>query len=116
AQTLTASGAGTPNTSTSITINGAAANRMLVVLPGQTHVQGSPSGLSGSPSNLQAGQTLMATVYGVDSFNNTDLTDSSDKIWAFLPNDNYAVRPASQTLVSGATIFALVPVTAISQV
>ena len=57
-----------------------------------------------------------ATVYGVDSFNNTDLTDSSDKIWAFLPNDNYAVRPASQTLVSGATIFALVPVTAISQV
>src|ERR1019366_4121029 len=111
-----ASGAGIPNTSSNITVKAAAANRMLLVLPGETQVQGSPTGKSGTPSNLQAGQTLLATVYGVDSNNNIDTADSSDKIWTFLPNDAYAVSPASQTLVSGATIFALVPVTAGSQV
>ncbi len=115
-QTFTASGAGTPNTSSNITITAGSANRMLVVLPGQSQVQGSPTGLSGSPNNILAGQTLKATVYGVDSFNNTDTSDNLDKIWASLPNDLYAARPPSQTLVSGTTIFALVPVTALSQV
>jgi len=113
-QTLTASGAGMPNTSSNITVKAGPANRMLVVLPGETQVQG--SGKSGTPNNLLAGQTLLATVYGVDSYYNTDTTDNSDKIWTFLPNDPYAVKPVSQTLTSGATIFALVPVTAGSQV
>jgi hypothetical protein len=113
-QTLTASGAGTANTSSNITIKAGAANRMLVVLPGETQVPG--SGKSGSPNALLAGQTLLATVNGVDSYFNTDTTDNSDKIWTYLPNDSYAVKPSSRTLVSGTTVFALVPVTAGNQV
>src|SRR5439155_16475344 len=58
AQTLTASGSGTPNTSTSMTLHAGSADRMLVILPGETQVQGSPSGKSGTPNNLLAGQTL----------------------------------------------------------
>ena len=119
-QTLTASGAGTPNTSSNLTIKAGIANRMLIVLPGETQAQGSyqsvPAGKSGTPSNLLAGQTLLATVYGVDSYYNTDTSDNTDKIWAFLPSDAYAVKPASQTLTSGVTTFTLIPVTATSQV
>ena len=61
---------------------------------------------------MLAGQTLQATVYGVDSFFNTDTTDNTDKIWVSLSSDTYAAKPASQTLVSGTTVFTLVPVTA----
>ena len=93
---------------------------MMVLFPWETQVQGkyqsAPFGKNTAAGTLLAGQTLLATVYGVDSFYNTDTTDSPDKIWASLSSDTYAVIPASQTLVSGATIFSLVPVTAISQV
>ena len=124
AQTLTASGAGTPNTSSAITINPGQANRLLVVLPGEGRVQGkqtAPAGKNGAtPLPVTAGQTLLATVYGVDSFYNTDTNAPGDlvnaKIWASLPNDSFAVVPSSQSLVAGSTVFALVPLIAETQV
>jgi len=71
----------------------------------ETQVQGKyqsvPVGKTVASGNLLAGQTLVATVYGVDSFYNTDTTDNSDKIWVTLSSDTYAAKPASQTLVSG---------------
>src|SRR5262249_2484743 len=118
--TLTATGSGNANTSSNITVTAAGATRMLVVLPGETQVQGSyiaaPLGKSGTPAPIIAGRTLMATVYGVDAFYNTDFGDNTDAIWTTLTNDSYAAKPSSQTLVNGATVFALVPVTATSQV
>ena len=119
-QTFTASGAGTSNTSSNITVNAGIANQMLVVLPWETQVQGkyqtAPFGKITNAGSILAGQTLQATVYGVDTFFNIDTTDNGDKIWVSLSSDTYAAKPSSQTLVSGTTVFTLVPVTATSQV
>ncbi len=119
-QTMAVSGAGTGNTSSNITINPGTANRLLVMLPGESRVQGkyqtTPLGKSGTPNGILAGNTLVATVYGVDSFYNTDTSDSLDKVWISLSSDTYAVVPSSLTLASGVTTFSLVPVTAGSQV
>src|SRR5581483_4816272 len=82
----------------------------------QGKFQSAPFGKNTTSGSLLAGQTLLATVYGVDSFYNIDTTDSADKIWVTLSSDTYAAVPSSQTLTGGNTVFALVPVTAGTQV
>src|SRR5205823_910821 len=85
-QTFTASGAGAANTSTSITVLPGAADRLLVVLPGESPAAGKyqdvPLGKTGTPPNFLAGLTIEATVYGVDPYYNIATGDSIDTVWA----------------------------------
>ncbi len=117
-QTVTASGAGVPNTSSSIVIQPKSATQLVAVLPGETRTQGknvAPFGKSGTPSQIFAGTTMDVSVYAVDQYYNLDAT-ASQTVYADLPNDVYDITPAPQTLVAGATDFILSPVTAGTQV
>src|SRR5258706_5316201 len=43
------------------------ASQLLVVLPGETYVQGSPTGKTGTPNVQVAGSTFTVTVYQTDA-------------------------------------------------
>jgi small nuclear ribonucleoprotein (snRNP)-like protein len=118
-QTITASGAGVSNTSDNVLINAKSAQQLLAVLPGQTRTQGkynvAPYGKTGSVSSIYAGDNMAVSVYAVDEYFNLD-TNTNISVAANLPSDTYDVTPGPLTLVSGATGFTLVPVTAGSQI
>ncbi len=103
------------NPSSNVPVISQAADRLLILMPGETRVQGKfdvePKGKSGSPSDQLAGSSFTVTVYGVDPYYNTDPT-ASFSVSAEIPTDSYDVTPASQTLESGATDFAFTPVVA----
>jgi hypothetical protein len=86
----------------------AMATQTVVVLPGQTLVEG--SGISGAPIMQRAGAPFTADVYAVGPSFNIDTTASgAASVRTSDPND---VDPPSRELVSGHAAFTIAPVTA----
>jgi hypothetical protein len=109
----TAAGWGAPSSDSRISVTSgphaaAAATQTVVVLPGQTLVEG--SGISGAPIIQTAGAPFTADVYAVDpSFNIDTAASGAASVRTSDPND---VEPASRELVSGHAAFTIAPVTA----
>ncbi|MBI4422454.1 MAG: hypothetical protein HY554_01935, partial [Elusimicrobia bacterium] len=104
------------NPSSPVTVDGAPANRLLALWPGEVRVQGKtapPAGKSASapPADLQAGSTFTLRVYATDAFYNTSRS-ATFPVEAEVVTDGYDVPPAARALVNGATTFVLTAVTA----
>jgi hypothetical protein len=116
---LSATGAGTypnnNNPSSPVVVKPNPADRLLVVLPGETVNQGKfsiePKGKDGVPNPQRAGVSFNVDVYSVDQYYNIVSTDGI-QVWVDIPSDKYYTKQSTKTLVSGTTSFTLTPVVA----
>ena len=95
----------TDNTKTSfttnpITITVGAFEKLVLVLPGETSVEGIPEGKTGTPNSQVAGQPFSVFVKAVDAFGNT-VTTVNDVVSFTATNDIYAQLPPSVALING---------------
>ncbi|HEY6865961.1 MAG TPA: hypothetical protein VI792_01820 [Candidatus Eisenbacteria bacterium] len=100
-------------TSDPFTVHPGPAARVQIVLPGQTALPGSPSGLLGSPASQTAGQPFTAGVYETDNwwnpvagFDNVRLTssDPSATLASGSVNNGYVALTATLRTVGTQTI------------
>jgi autotransporter-associated beta strand protein len=102
-KTVTASdvtnGAITANTSANTTVNAGAFVKLLLIAPGESYAPGTPTGKSGTPSNVTSGGGGSATAYAVDANWNT-VTTATDTVH-LVSTDPNAVLNINVTLVAG---------------
>ncbi len=118
---VSATGQGTqPNSSNpskNVPVIAQSADRIVLLLPGETRKQGKfntePKGKSGVPSEQVAGSTFAVMAYGADEYYNTDPT-ANFSIEVDMITDKYDINPSSLTLESGTTTFVFAPVVASS--
>ena len=107
-----------PSRSSNITINYGSVNGLLVVLPGETRVEGktsAPRGKSGTPNaNFITNVSTTIPAYAVDRYMNTN-TAASNQVFIYTPDDSWDTEPSSRTLTSGVTTFTITPVVAGTQ-
>ena len=100
AQTVTATSTGpVTGTSPSVTVSAGAATQLLVLLPGQTYAPGTAIGHAGTPTDVTAGDTVVAKVRAVDGYYNT--VTAANPTVGLTSSDPTAVLPSSAALVLG---------------
>ena len=103
-------GAGTApaknGTSDPFTVHPATFTRLQIVVPGQTPLPGSLSGLNGTPATQGAGRTFPVTVYGTDSYWNP--VPSGDNV-RVISSDPAANTPLTGALSNGSIQFSVRP-------
>ncbi|WP_343533417.1 T9SS type A sorting domain-containing protein [Pedobacter sp.] len=95
----------TDNTKTSyttnpITVTGGAFAKLVLVLPGETAVEGLVAGKTGTPSSQVAGQPFNIFVKAADAYGNT-VTTVNDVVAFTATSDVYAQLPPNTALVNG---------------
>ena len=90
--------------SSPLTVSSGPANRLQILLPGETANPGSTTGKTGSPTAISAFTSISATVNLVDS--SWNIIDSSDTIH-FTSTDSQAVLPANTPLSAGTGAFSI---------
>ncbi|MEN3013788.1 MAG: hypothetical protein ABDH23_04130 [Endomicrobiia bacterium] len=100
--------------SPTFTVNPSTPTRLLVLVPDETFIQGSPYGKTGGIQDYVAGQSFVATVYLVDNYNNRVRTGWPMPTVAINTWDPKDSEPAAKTLIDGANNFTLVPLHATS--
>jgi len=95
----------TDNTKTSyttdpITVTAGAFTKLVLVLPGETAVEGLAAGKTGVPSSQVAGQPFSIFVKAVDAYGNT-VTTVNDVVTFTATSDIYAQLPPNTALVNG---------------
>ncbi len=103
-------GPGANVVSSAYAVQAGAATRTLVVLPGQTLIEG--SGVSGTPTAQAVGASFAADVYAVDEHFNLDATASAPV--ALTTTSGGDQKPAPRDLVTGHAVFDITPETASS--
>ncbi|MEO0223494.1 MAG: hypothetical protein ABIL76_00175, partial [candidate division WOR-3 bacterium] len=93
----------------------AAANKLLVVLPGEEISSLSPTGRTGTPQNATAGMGYNVKVYACDAYYNYQPIDLPSSTVKLTTSDNFDVEPANLVLQYGTTTFIITPVTAGTQ-
>ena len=94
----------TADTSPNVMVNAGAYAKLLVILPGEALAPGTASGKTGTPTPINAGAQVAASVFAVDAYNNR-VAGNSDVI-AITSNDASATLPTSAVLpVSGTRNF-----------
>jgi len=73
--------------------------KLLVLLPGETYIAGSPGGKTGTPTDRTAGASFSVTVRAVDAYWNT-VTTVTDTV-GITSNDVLAALPVNAVLVNG---------------
>ncbi|TMQ48517.1 MAG: hypothetical protein E6K73_11860, partial [Candidatus Eisenbacteria bacterium] len=91
-------------TSDPFTVHPATFARLQIVVPGQTPLPGSLSGLSGTPATQGAGRTFPVTVYGTDSYWNP--VPSGDNV-RVISSDPAANTPLTGALSNGSIQFSV---------
>ncbi len=102
------------DTSPIFTVVPSTPTRLLVVVPNETFVQGSPYGKTGPVQDYIAGQSFVATVYLVDDYNNRVRSGwpmPTVGITTWDPKDS---EPAPKILIDGSNNFTLTPLHASS--
>ncbi|MHB9154077.1 MAG: RHS repeat domain-containing protein, partial [Endomicrobiales bacterium] len=97
------------NISAGVKVKPAQARQLLVLVPGETNVPGSPTGKSGTPAVQTAGRGFDVTVYGTDSRWNPAASTQTIRI---ITDDPYDPEPPVQELVDGYGVFVTTLVTA----
>ena len=95
----------TDNTKTSFTTNPITVTvggfeKLVLVLPGETSVEGIPEGKTGTPNSQIAGQPFSVFVKAVDAYGNT-VTTVNDIVSFTATNDIYAQLPPNVALING---------------
>jgi len=103
-----------PDTSSNISVVPAAAEKLQVLLPGETAEPGSVAGKTGTPTPQPAGTQFKVTVNCVDEQWNR-LSNANPTVYLGTDN-NYYDLPGNQSLVNGTTNFAVTLFTAESTV
>jgi len=104
--TITPSGGPGQNLpSSGFTVLAGSATKTVVVLPGQSLVQG--FGISGTPIGQTAGQPFNATAFAVDQFFNIDTTRSD--VVGFFTSDPFDTSPLPEPLASGQKTLIVTP-------
>ncbi|MCB4791979.1 MAG: hypothetical protein LHV68_08835 [Elusimicrobia bacterium] len=102
----------TSYTSPVIPVNGAAASKLLVLVPDEVPDAGSSTGRSGTVATQTAGVPFVITVNAVDSSNNINRDVQSDvNVW-LKTTDPYDATIATQTFINGTTTFTHIFITA----
>jgi len=103
------------NPSSPVIVNPNPADRLLLVMPGESVNQGKfavePKGKNGVPDPQRAGVPFNITAYSVDPYYNIVSTNNI-QVWVDIPTDKYYIKQPTQTLVNGSTTFTLTPVVA----
>ncbi|MFA5857904.1 MAG: hypothetical protein WC955_02445 [Elusimicrobiota bacterium] len=103
----------TSNVTQSINVNPNAPNKLIVLVPGETAVNGkhnsAPFGKTGTPTTQTAGVAFNVTVRCVDDFWN--ITSSAPAVLT-TSQDNWDIEPSTRSLSNGSTTFAYTLVTA----
>ncbi len=103
-QTVSVTGSSKTGTSGSITVSAGAFDRLLVLVPGETAVPGSPTGRTGTPATQTAHAPFTFTVVATDAHWNPV---SSTHTVAITSSDPAAVLPANAALVAGSRTFSI---------
>lgn len=90
----------TANTSNPVTITAGAFTKLVLVLPGETSVEGIAAGKTGAPSSQVAGQPFSIFVKAVDAYGNTVPT-VNDVVTFVATSDVYAQLPPNVALTNG---------------
>jgi hypothetical protein len=89
-----------------VTVTFNTAQKLLVVLPGETYKPGrwqqTPAGKEGTPNTFTAGSQFTLTVYGVDNWYNKTSTNTSCYVET---TDPYDVHPDTSNIVNGQVSF-----------
>src|SRR5581483_10820177 len=96
-------------TSASVAVNAGAFVKLQLLMPGETAVQGTASGKTGTPTAQTAGTAFTVTVRSVDA--NWNLASSTDTI-KITSSDANATLPANAALVAGTKTFSVTAKTA----
>jgi VCBS repeat-containing protein len=107
-QTVSVAGSSKTGTSGSIAVGAGAFDRLLVIVPGETAVPGSPTGRAGVPITETANTAFTVTVMAVDAHWNAV---SSSHVVAISSSDAAAVLPPNAALVAGSGSFSVTPQT-----
>ncbi|MBI4346137.1 MAG: hypothetical protein HY553_04740, partial [Elusimicrobia bacterium] len=104
------------NVSSTVTVVGQGADRLLALFPGELRVQGKTSGSAGKsdaalPLDQEAGRPFLVRVYATDSFYNT-AKNSNFEVELDVNSDPYETRPSTLALANGTTSFWVTAVTA----
>ena len=102
--TVTVDGSSKTGTSGSITVSAGPFDRLLVLVPGESAVPGSPTGRTGTPTTQTAHAAFTFTVLATDASWNAV---SSTHTVAITSSDPAAVLPANAALVGGAQTFSI---------
>ena len=111
--TVTASSALTDNVSDAYAVVAGAPAQTIVILPGQTHVEGVTTlaaAVTGTPTAQTVGTGFSVTVKSVDAFFNTT-TDNATSV-SIVTDDPNDTDPAAQTVSGGLASFTVTNVTA----
>ncbi len=102
-QTITASGGGyVTGVSSPVCVNPNAPTQLIVIVPGETQVNGRnivPVGRGGTPVTQQVGQSFVVTAYAVDRVFN--LTPSVNDTISFVTSDPYDLDPGNILMTGG---------------
>ncbi len=90
--------------SSPLTVNTGAANKLQILLPGETAAPGTTTGKTGSPTAISAFTSINATVNYVDA--NWNTINSSDVVH-FTSTDSSAVLPPNTALSAGTGTFSM---------
>jgi hypothetical protein len=102
------------DTSPMFTVNPSTPTRLLVVVPNETFVQGSPYGKTGTVQDYVAGSNFVATVYLVDDYNNRVRTGWQMPTVGIETWDPKDTEPSPKQLIDGVNNFTLTPLHATS--
>ncbi|MCS7151963.1 MAG: hypothetical protein NZ928_06225 [Endomicrobia bacterium] len=103
-----------PDTSPLFTVVPSTPTKLLVLVPNETFVQGSPYGKTGQVQDYIAGQSFVATVYLVDDYNNRVRSGWPMPNVGIVTWDPKDSEPSPKVLIDGANNFTLVPLHATS--
>ncbi|MFN0292772.1 T9SS type A sorting domain-containing protein [Pedobacter helvus] len=102
-QTITATSAadaGKNYTTGLINVAAGAFTKLVLVMPGETAVEGIAAGKTGTPTDRVAGETFSILVKAADAYGNT-VTTVNDVVGFTATNDIYAQLPPNTALVNG---------------
>ncbi len=93
----------TLNTSPNVTVGANSYNRLVVTLPGEILAAGTATGKTGTPTAVDVGTVVIASVYSVDAYFNRTAANTSQI--SITSSDASAVLPANNTLAAGTRNF-----------
>lgn len=83
-----------------INVTAGAFSKLVLVMPGETAVEGNTLGKTGSPTPQVAGQSFPVFVKAADAYGNT-ITTATNSVSFAASGDNYAQLPPNTSLVNG---------------
>ncbi len=83
-----------------INVAAGAFTKLVLVMPGETAVEGNGTGKTGTPTDRVAGETFSILVKAADALGNT-VTTVNDVVGFTADNDSYAQLPPNTALVNG---------------